>query len=497
MYEKGTITLAEWHKTGMADSPYLGWSSIVGCNIFETPGILKLENATASNFTVTGMPIAQVRATNGDIYTLTDDGKLYKNGVSLQTGLTSPSDLIIYKDYVLITSSSVIHAYGPLSASPVFTSNWKTGLDANYYHKMVLANDLSTSLSADAIYITNGNTVAKISGFVAGTAGSPPSAGTLTTNVLTLPDGMYASTMCLLATNLMIGTLTTGNRVANIFPWDKLTTHSYDKPVLLNELGINAMLSYGNQVYFSAGNFGNIYVTDGTNYRRIKRIPFNQKRSFSYTMTVMPNAMTIHSNGNLLVGTSSANSNSQTTANHGVYEIDIQDKGYPCSLKTIISTGTTTGVNGILKIGLVSILSDDAIYVGWTSGSTYGFDVTSFRTYTSYISYAESPLIIVGNNLVKKSFQVIEFRFGRPIIAGQGIKIQYRKNLTDSYTTIMNKSGGTVFDYAYLCPLATETVISHNDSAQIADAEQLQFKISLTNSSSSSENLDLIYIKLW
>lgn len=498
MYKDGKITLSGF-QSGTADSPYLGWASSIGCNVFETPGVLKLENATTLQVTTTGKPIAFVKSTQGDTYMLDDAGVFYKNGVSFQTGLTNPSDLLIYKDYVLITVGANIHTYGPLSASPTYTSSWKTGLDTNYYHKMIVANDLSTSLTADAVYITNGNTIAKIVGFVAGAAGNPPLSGNLTTNNLFLPDGMYASTIALLGTNLMIGTYTTSNRVANIYPWDKIATHSYDKPIMLNELGINALLSHGNQLFISAGNHGNIYLSDGTNYRLIRRIPFNPKRSFSYTMTVSPNAMCIHSNGNLLVGTSTSSSNSSSTAIHGVYEINLFDSHYPTVLKNIISTGSIVGVNGILKIGVVTMLSDDSIYIGWQSGTTYGFDATSFRTYTNYTSYIESPLIVVGGNLKQKSFLLLEFAFGRPLLPLQGLKIEYRKSLTETYTTITNKNGGTVFDYAFLAPTATETSISTNTDAQIADAEQLQFRISLTNPSTgvnATENVELLYIKI-
>lgn len=487
MYEKGVILLDNWQK-GVADSPYLGNASIVGCNIFETPGVIKIENATSSYFTVTGMPIARVKSTAGDDFVLTDDGKLYKNGTSIQSGLTNPSDMIIYKDYVLITSSTVVHAYGPLSASPVFTSNWKSGL-TSYYHKMVIANDLSTSTSADAVYITDGNTIAKITSFTNGGAGSPPATGTLSTGVLTLPDGKYASTMALLNNKLLIGTYTTGVRTADIYPWDKLTTHSYDNPVSLNEVGINTILVDGNKAYVSAGNHGNIYVTDGTNYRLIRRIPFSTRRNFGYTMTTMPNSMAIHSNGNLLIGTSTSSSNSSTIAKHGVWEMNINDPKYPCSLKCVISSGSVTGSNGILKIGVVSMLgSDDSIYLGWTSGTTYGFDKTGLTYYTSYTAQAETGLILVADQLSPKTFKNLEFKLGSPLTTGQGIKVEYRTHLSDTYVTI-----GT-FDYATL-----GGVISHNTSALMTDIEQVQIRVSLTTPASTTfgNEMELEYIKIW
>lgn len=488
MYDKGVILLDNWQK-GIADSPYLGNASIVGCNIFETPGVLKIENATSSYFTVSGLPIARVKSVAGDDFCLTDNGTFYQNGLTIQTGLTNPSDMIIYKDYVLITSSTVIHAYGPLSAYPAFTSNWKTGLSA-YYHKLVVANDLSTSTSADAVYITDGNGIRKITNFTDGTAGNPPATGDLSAGyVLTLPSGKYASTMALLTNKLMIGTATTGVREANIYPWDKLSTHSYDNPISLNEIGINSLLADGNKMYVSAGNHGNIYVTDGTNYRLIKRIPFSSRRNFGYTMTTYPNAMAVNGIGNLLVGTSTSSSNSSTVAKHGVYEINVNDSKYPVSLKCIISSGTVTGVNGILKIGVVSMVgSDDSIYLGWMSGTTYGYDKTGLTYYTTYSAQAETGIILIADQLTPKSFKNLEFKLGSPLTTGTGIKVEYRRHLSDTYTTI-----GT-YDYATL-----GSVISHNTPALMTDIEQVQLRVSLTTPASTvfGDEIELEYIKIF
>ncbi len=397
--------------------------------------------------------------------------------------------MIYFKDYILITWGTNIAAYGPTSASPVMTSGWKTGLDTNYYHKMVIGNDLSTSLTSTAIYITDGNTIAKLTGILNGLAGNPPSAGTLTLAVLTLPEGVFASTMCLFGNKLMIGTFTTGNRTADIYPWDKLTTHSYEDPIKINEIGINSLLSSSNRLYISAGNHGNIYVSDGSSYRLLKRIPFTAKRSFSFTMKTYPNAMCINSNGNLLVGTSTETTNSSTMAKHGVYEIGINSKGYPVYLKNIISSGSESGINGILKVGVVTMFNDDTIYLGWQSGSTYGYDNTTFRMYTSYAGYVEFPAVIVSDHITPKTFKNIEFKLGYPLISGQGIKVSYRKNLTDAYTDL-----DATFDYTTL-----GGVISHNTAATITDAEVLQVKVALTQDPATAvpNNVELMYIKLW
>lgn len=495
MYDKGILLLNNWQK-GMADSPYLGNASVVGCNIFETPGILKPENRTAAitTSTYTGMPVAHIRDNfSGNYFTVTDDGKFYKNDTLVASGFTAGGlqnypDIIFHQDYVLISDGPYIHAYGPVSASPTMTLQWKNTLNASYYHKMVEANDLSTSLTSTAVYITNGNTLAKLNAVTNGLAGNPPATGTLTLSVLTLPPNHYASTMSLLGTNLLIGTKSTYGRMAKIFPWDKLTTHSYDKPVTLNEIGVNSMISDNNKTYISAGVRGNIYVTDGSNYRIIKRIPYATKGAFAGRSFVYPNSMAFHSNGNLLVGVSTLDSNSSNDGKFGVYELAVNNEGTPLCLKNLISSGTVTGVNGVLKIGVVATFDDDAIYIGWTSGTTYGLDQTTFRMYTSYASYFESALIQTGDNLTPKTFQNLEFRLGSPLISGQGIKIEYRKNLNDSYTTI-----GT-FDYSTL-----GGVISHNTPALITDAEQVQIKISLTQATTTPvpANVELIYLKIW
>lgn len=494
MYKDGTLQLSEWTK-GMADSPLQGFANIANAEVFESPGVLKIANRTtdaSGGTTYAGLCVAQVVDIYGNTYQLTSDGKVYKNySTVIQSGLGTVWDLLIFKDYLWVRHSTVISLYGPLSTAPSWSGNVYNGLSSGYYGKMVQDENPDGSLGSEAVYVCNGNTIATIRSFV-----SVASPGSLTLSALTLPDGIYATTMVSVGNNLMIGTQKGGSwvdgtnfKLANIYSWDKVITNSYNLPVKINESTVQAMISDGNKLYVVAGTRGNLYITDTTNYAKIKRIPWVQLRGFNQTLRVYPNAINFNNNGNLIIGTSTLTDSFNTGINssrHGIWEVGILSK-YPVVFKNQISAGTT-GSTTTLKIGSIYSGADDSIYIGWQSGSTYGIDKTDFRAYTSYATFAESPLIVVGTRINPKTFKNLEFMLLQPLIATQGLKISYRKNLTDDYTLI-----GT-FDFSTL-----GGVQSHNSKALIESAEILQIKVELTQSISVTvgNNVNLLSIKIW
>lgn len=474
MDKNGVLTIGDWQK-GQADSPYLGFSLIKDCEVFETPGVLKIANRLVSSFTPASLPTCRLNTSSGT-FIGTEGGTLYRNGVSFQTGLGFIYDIAEYKDYLYVTHGTSISRYGPLSVAPTWSAGWATGLAAGYYKKMLVGKD-------DAVYVTNGGLIGKInnSGW--------------TSNALDLPEGQYACTLAELGKDLMIGTHAGSNwfdrinyRVANIYPWDRVSS-SVRLPVTLNESGVHQLLSDNNRLYIVAGIRGNVYVTDSTNYVKIKRLPWNQSRNFGASVKFYPNAITMSNNNSLLIGTSTASDaygSTGSSARHGVYEIQLTS-GYPTVFKHTASDGTfgsaTTFATGVLSLG-----AGDDLYMGWQSGSSYGFDTTDFRMYPDYAAVAESQLFEVGTRLERKTFQNIEFVLGKPLTTGQEIRISYRKNLTASYTTI-----GT-FTFATL-----GAVISHNTNALISEAELVQIKVEITQPiiASFGENIELLRVRLW
>ena len=490
MDKNGTITISNPQK-GIANSAILGNEAIIGCEIFEEPGIIKIASALeadASNVnnpatvTLTGVPVADVTNYNslGTIQrtVLTEGGQLMSvtnaNSV-LATNLSQGWDVCVWNTEFTVVSyaQSGIGYIGVIRHDPSANSaSWfpaKIGsLDGTHYIKLLMGQD-------GKMYFTNGRYIGSITA-ISYSAGAVTV--TSSSNVLDLKEGTFAVTMVELGTNLLIGaqkgisySVRQNFNFASIYPWDR-TSSSFRLPVQINENGINAMISHRNQVYFSAGDDGRIYVTDGTNYQLVKRLPFTKIGStYNPTSWVYPNAMCINQKGNLLVGLS-ANYDANTPTTTGIWEIQLS-QSYPTHLPFFSRDGNL-GDTANVRFGLVRVLDDDALSFGVQSGTSYELSTTSATSlWSDYKARWRTEAFFVGNARDKKSFEQLEFLLAKPLIENQGIKISYRKNLYDAFTEI------DTWDYSTI-----GGVISHFAPAGIVDAEMVQFEISLNYTSS-------------
>ena len=472
MYEKGVLTIGDWQK-GVNESPLYGHASIVGCDIFDTPGVLKISPATTLDFTPTGLLLSQVIGTDGATYSLYDDGKFYKDSTLLTT-LSNANDLLSFRDYILFTHGAVnsyIGTYGPFSSPYLSTTTFALSSGSDVYFKKLL-------ISEDKIFIGNGGYVAKIetNTWTTGTSTTPPTASPVLT-ALALPSNVYCSTLENIGNYLAVGTQQGRNHgdrfnynYANIILWDRFSSTS-QKIIQIKERGMNAMVSTGNLLYFSAGNKGNIYMSDTTEFKKIKRIPFSNKKAYSYAY-VYPNAMTFSGTGTLLIGTSSTDYQSYYA--HGLWELDQNDTptknnaGYALALKHVVSNGAM-GKTKIFKIGCVTTFSLESITIGWQSGTTKGVDALGITPYKNFVAYAESELVSVGSMNNQKTFKTVEYRLFEPLVQGQQIRISYRKNTVDDYTPI----------YTATYTNTDNGAVSHQFPATMTDLETVQFKIEL------------------
>jgi hypothetical protein len=274
--------------------------------------------------------------------------------------------------------------------------------------------------------------------------------------------------------------------VANIYPWNRQAgtlgnPGLADLPVRLNENSVQAMISNNNQVYVIAGSRGNIYKTDGTNYTKIKRLPFAQNRPYAVDVRVFPNAVFINNENNLLVGVSEGRGLAGQT-DLGVYEV-AEKEGYPTVKKY---SSPTTPVN----IGVVYGDSSDNVYVSWANTSLSGVDYTIGNANASQLASFESPIHLVGDVLRKKTYEHISFQLARPFEDQQAINLYYRIVPTDSYTLI-----GT-FDSDSI-----GTALSHEVTSGIPEAELLQIKCELVQNDFAltvpRPNLGLLNLHIW
>lgn len=504
MDKNGNITILNPQK-GIANSAILGNEAIIGCEIFDEPGVLKIQSALEADssdindpgyMTISGVPVADVTNYNTQSElvrtVLTESGQLMSGGNAnflIASNLSQGWDACVWSSsYTVVSYAQSGTGYiGVIYHDPTDenTTNWNPAevgsLTGTHCIKLLMAQD-------GYMYFTNGNTIGRITA-ISGTGSSV--SVTSSSNVLDLPPNVYAVTMTELGSRLMIGTqkgYSYANRQdfvgADIYPWDR-TSSSFSLPVKIDENGMNAMISHRNQVYFSAGDDGRIYTTDGTNYQLVKRLPYNRGGRYNPTSWVYPNAMAINQQGHLMVGLS-ANYDANSTTTTGIWEIALT-QGYPTHLPFFSRDGNL-GQTANVKIGSVRVLNDDALSFGVASGTTYELSTTSATALnTSYTAKWRTEVFQVGTKRSPKTYEQIEFLFSKPLITNQGIKISFRKNLTDSFTEI------DTWDYSTL-----GGVISHFAPAEIADAELLQFEIALNYSSAVfGNNVNLLKVMVY
>jgi hypothetical protein len=467
------LVINQWYK-GIAQSPHVGFGNMTNLDIRSFPGVVRLnfalENKGSTVVTDHILWLVRNRGNNHEFYGLGSSGKVYTSADGSSwtnisgVGAGQGQGLAVWKNYLFVAAgSTAIDVYGPLSGSPSWTNGWKTVDSDSAGHPMFINKD-------DTLYIGAGQYLASLeenSGqtFAPGTAASY----TWISQALDLPAGYRIRCLEELGNNLMIGTFVGANtydfRIADIFPWNG-TDPSFGIPIHLNETGVNAMITVNNLLYVFAGNGGRIYVTNGTTATQIGNIPkYIANTEGGAQIYTLPGAVMNHA-GRIYFGLSTANS----VAGMGIWSIDPNPSdGNVLVREHLISTGNE-GATNALQVGALISYTNEVFFASWIDNSSYGIDkLNNSLRVTSYGGYAETALFPVGTNLNKATFQQGEFSLSRPLATGQGIRLKYRKNLTDSFTTI-----GT-WIYSQL-----GAVVSHNFFTDISDAEYLQIRVELT-----------------
>lgn len=505
MYQKGILTINEW-PNGVADSATLGFSAVNNCEIFETPGTLKIAPASVLAFPTyspDSLPIAFAEDLSGNIYFLSQAGTLYRTagGVlyGLQSGLVGAQDIIFYRDYIWVSygnPTGIIGLYGPTSGGASWFGSWRTtssdakNLTSEFKRFVVPQND--------NLYMSNGKNVVYVSGFVGAAAFVTPTPitpvvtgwnipGSFTNVGGTIVSSQNITAMVEYGTNLLMGT-----SLGKMYRWDMADTQLVDVPFTISSGSIKQMITKENRVYITSGLIGDVYVGDGTNFQKLQRIKWRQRRPFGATISLLPNAIAISPTGTLLVGTSTASDSFPSTSLQGIHEILLQGQSNgtsvssPTCFKHTISTGNT-GQNQALYIGFIGV-SGSVIYVGWQDGSTYGFDVINQSGAIYTTATAESMLYPIASSLDKVAFSKLEIRLATPLITGQSVSIAFRNNLTTAY------DNPRVFSYTSMGPANSTFPIS----ASLSAVDQLQAKVTLTSPAGVGlTNVELLGITIW
>lgn len=451
MPKEKDLVINEWYK-GIADSPNLGFGAIRNIDIHSTPGSIQA-NLRPDKVTE-GLDIEFVKwfdtdprtgyiyalDSNNDIFRSTNEGATWtlfetNNG----TGATGQG-FKIWKDYIFHIRDKTIGVVGPLSGTPTETTTWKSGLESVDFGNFVEATHSMLVAQNDVLYFGNGRYVGSISENT-GQTFDPSNSATFTFSLqaLDLPDGYKVRCLEELGSNLMIGTWKGSSigkiKSADIFPWDT-SSSSFGIPIRLSEYGVHAMLNMNNLLYIIAGVNGSVYVSNGTSTRLLRKIPnyLTKLQGGTYAL-FMPGAIA-QQDGRIFFGMSSGGFD-VTTPIFGVWSIDVNGT---LAFEYQISTGSID-FNATRLIGAIHPISEGRLLISWrdriNGQNLYGIDRTdSDGRYEDYLASVQSANYRVGSPLAPTQFQEIDFILDEPLTEGDGIRIKYRRNLNEAFTTL-------------------------------------------------------------
>lgn len=246
-------------------------------------------------------------------------------------------------------------------------------------------------------------------------------------NTPLLPATDLATCLSQLGTTILVG----GTRNI-IYPWDRFST-TYQYPIFLAENYIYNMVTVNTNTFIFAGNRGRIYLTNGTQANLFKKIPDH------LTGTVEPyyswgGAVSIKNQLYFSFSTTT-NAGVAVTTCGGIWAIDLNSQAL--RLTNQLSYGSYSGYASVLTSSVSNTSSGVGLVAGWFDGtSTYGIDIGQSSLYGTGYATIDYDLIPIGTYFEPKTMGTIEFKMSSPTVSNNQIKLQYRQNLTDSFTDI-------------------------------------------------------------
>lgn len=481
-------------RTGTAQSPHVGVGNIVNLDLYTVPGIVQLNNimAQVSGTTVTAQPTWAVRhpITTTEIYVLDSSGNIYKstNSGATWTTLTGETSgghgngLWIWKNYLFVARDAFLDVCGDGTPTGISAGNWTNSWEAidsdSLWHPML------TSRNDNKLYGGAGRFVFSLDENT-GQTFAPGNAATFTWDqeALDLPPAYRIKCIEELGNNLMLGTWQGTNlydiRIANIFPWDR-SSPSFGQVVVIADYGVHAMLNVGNTLIILAGINGTIFKCDGANAYIIGQLPMDL--SGGKYLEFYPGALMSYKN-KVFFGVGQGGSTAISPM--GVYSIWQTGKGNIVTLEHLVST-QSDGSTAPLKPSILLPISRDTMLLGWNDNSVYGLDLTTDTSYnypTAFSGYFESPLYVIGDLDFLSIKLKIQFRFAKPLQAGEGIRIKFRNNLSDSWTT----QGTYKFTATAAGDVQLGGVLSHQVDPGIPQCEMLQFRVELLGNTTTPQ----------
>jgi hypothetical protein len=279
----------------------------------------------------------------------------------------------------------------------------------------------------DTIYFVNFINNRYYIGYIREAAGKtfdPLDATTYVINgqALDLPIGARVTGLVEYGANLMIST--TENK---IYSWDRVSP-SFNSPIITSEPNIRSMVVLNNVLYFSAGNKMKIYATIGSSTKFIRALPdrfstlSGNENGYNYIRKIIT-----HQGKLLFLAISDVA--------YGVWSLDVETGVLVMETVLNQSYASRHGTAYIASRNNTDYYFSSNLINATTLGNSVAWHSLSYPT--SYTAYLETPFYEVGqyNNL--RTFQQLEIKLAKPLIAGEGVRVDSRTNLTDSFQTIV------------------------------------------------------------
>lgn len=489
--------------SGIASSPHTGFGDVRNLDLFELPGIVKLNNILApvgTSITDTIKWIVRDPVTNGganfyavdgsgDVYVSTDTGASFAALGTQPTAGGEGQGLAIWKDHLFCARETALDVYGPLSSSPNWNSGFKTDLTSDLEWHPMLPSKLD-----DKLYIGSGRymaTLAEVAGetFLDDDTDTYAwSGGDSSNNALDLPQNYRIKCLAELGNNIMMGTwvanTTVGknikdNKIADIFTWDGQDT-DYGNPIQMTENGVNAMINIGGNLYILAGIDGNIYKSNGVQAWKIGEIPISVADTSGGKYLVPYPGAIINFKGKLFFGMSATEEDDfEMRDGVGIYSLTETSNGNILNLEHVISDEVYGSANPTI-IGALLGVGRDQLIAGWRNNTSYDIDLTtttSFAYTTAYSGYFESRLRDVGTTLNRRKYNAMEFVLAKELTDTEGIRVKFRINLTDSFTTIGTYLGTDI---------GSGNTSFRTEEINIPECEQIQVRVELLGTSTTT-----------
>lgn len=479
-------------RQGIAQSPHIGFAECVNLDIDSIPGVAKLNNimAKVSGSTVTGQLNWLVRhpVTTTEVYGLDSSGVVYKSTDSGATwavlaGSSSTNahgnGLWIWKNYLFVARDAFLDVCGDGTATGILAANWTIGWKA--IDSDVLWHPMLTSKNDNKLYGGAGRFVYSLDEATTFAPGTPATY-TWTQQALDLPSPYRIKCLEELGNNLLCGTWQGTNvydiRQADIFPWDR-SSPSFGQPIQIADYGVHAMKNIGNNLIVLAGTSGTVFGCNGVSAYAIAQLPIDL--SGGKYLEWYPGGICSYKN-KVFFGI--GNGGSTAIAGMGTYSLKQTGKGNILNLEHQNSF-LTDGSAASVKISALLPITRDTLLVGFRSNTSYGIDLTTNTSYaygTDYSGYYVSPLYTVGGNTNLTKFSNLEFQLAKPLRTGEGLKFEYRLDLSAAFTLIKTVN----FSDVNIGAVVSKNIITELPH-DIKTCEQVQFKVSVLGATTSPE----------